>query len=71
MQMCSQLSGRSVHAVSIFFFKFHLAHVQDVLGLLAVEVGEPDVLGQALLHQLLHPGPSHGRTDGLVELSHS
>lgn len=46
------------------------AVVQDVLDLDAVEVGEADVLGQALLHQLLHGLPSGGGAQVLIPLNY-
>ena len=47
---------------------FYLAHVQDVLGLLAVKVGNSNVLCQALFHHFFHSSPSHSRIDTLVKL---
>ncbi len=46
----------------------HPAVVQYVLGLLAVEVGEADVLDESPVHQLLQGAPGHQGADVLIIL---
>ncbi len=47
---------------------FYLANVQYVLDLPAVEVGDANVLRQALLNHLFQGGPGHRGTYALVVL---
>ncbi len=58
--------------INFYFFMgrevFYLANVQYILDLPAVEVGDANVLRQALLNHLLQGGPGHRRTHAFVVL---